>query len=410
MAQKDGRALPKDMALPLMGNRRDIDTFVIPCLARGELLDPSIPTLREASGGVYEVWRPLEIPVKYPVISRKTRKPELREKTWTAVPGSVLRPKFRDATKAERLCLGPDPEFELDYSFVYTGKVSVLILTHHDDLESIWRLLARHLPANYIGMDLVVQGKRIVTCGKIEVIEDALARVKALRRTIQSKLEIDDPDSSDQAREMAAELALGLKGTTLPLINAREALELAAEAGNDAGVITSLFDAQGALNAAQMHTGVILMKTLDQTTRLLRMIRKVQYGYDHAYIALGELYQEVVELEKRLLRGETQGVPTACQRLATKALTIEARFIRVAPYDPWREALYNQRGRGLARAIINLRNGDVTTAKHNLVLALMARAKMVQGTGPGLGEITRIKTRIRQAVPEADQALALELQ
>jgi len=401
MAQKE-RALPLPLAEELTSNRAYFDD-IVGMLARGIDMPPDSPVFRDSSGGIYEVWDDIEIVVPYVTMTQKG--PKLHAAIWVAEAGDALLPIMREATEAELLCLGTRRQYTVPHRFVSIGQeVLVRILAHHEDALSVWRQLARHIPATYLGRRYRIQNEPVIVPGRIDTIRLLLDLLTEAEKDLAKNIGNVDETRQQAVRDMAELAAVSLeRRQTLPQVTARQALTEIEHDETSEGMLDCIFRARGALAAEELHHAAIVQAELDRATKLVKMLHRIQEGTDHAFIALGKLTREVFELFEAVMRDDIS--PRTLQRVAgfgRRARNLHARFIRVCAFKPWREPVFSERGLGLRHAadvlstpnvkpVASVLVNELGTALRFLTNALSAYEKLVEGEGPEKGEITRIK-------------------
>lgn len=402
MAQKY-RALPLPLAEKYIGDSDYFDA-VVGNLARGWKFKPESRVFRLSSGGIYEVWDDIEIVVPYVTMTNKG--PKLHASVWTSEAGDALRPRLRDATEAELLCIGTRRELSVPHNFVSVGqRVMVRILEHHEDAMSVWRQLAKHIPANYLGRRYDIQKETVIIPGKIDSIRLMLDLLIEARQDLADRIGNVGEERRQSVKSMAEMVVTELeRKQTFPQISARQALTELGVAESDEVMLDCIFKAEGALKAEELQAAVITEVELDRATTLVKMLHRIQDGTDHAFIALGKLCQDVFRLKEMLMRDAitVQEAFYKIVKLGQRARNLYARFLRVCVFKPWHEPVSSERGLGLfhaANCLMRCSQGaskldQLTTlnaALRFLSNALSAYEKLVEGEDPHKGEITNIK-------------------
>jgi hypothetical protein len=247
-----------------------------------------------------------------------------------------------------------------------------------------------------------VRGQFVITTGRIQSIQETMDLLDEARERLVSMTGVEKPNEWCEEHHQIVVAAENLEGmATTRIMSAKQSLYYAAEAESRRAAAWKVFEAHGDLAAEEFRLGVILTATLDKALGVVKMIYKIQRGADDKFIALGDLYNEVLEVLQRQRQGEL-GADDALRvgaELAAKADEIARDLVLFLPFDPWRAALFGPRGlKTLLNAISDLRQGMFLPALKKLAVVLRALSKLVEGADARAGEITEIKRLARRRI------------
>ncbi|PIS12386.1 hypothetical protein COT70_01180 [candidate division WWE3 bacterium CG09_land_8_20_14_0_10_47_33] len=396
MAQK-GHSLYYTQGVPLQGTREQVYGTTLLKVAGGSALDPNDPVFRETSFGFWEVWDRVAIKVTFPKLATRgdVKVIEFQTDTWKAEHGHVLRPMWRPATDAEKLCLRTRRRAYLPTGFsMFGGRLHVRILEHFDSLDPLIRQLQYHIPASYMGLDLLVRGEHVVTCGDTDsirimdgLLDDAYSLLCQGLKTQLARI--------GQAKEIIGQVATLLMGAkTAPKVAAWQILATALAQGGTTEISRSLLEARARLTEEEIYHGVIVAATIDNARRAVKMVYKVQQGVDGLFERLGKLFLYVNPMRFTTPQGSN------LERAAQAAERIWREACQIGISNPYCAVVQSSDGKGVKRACDNLRAGNTKTASHNLALTIGTWIKIAKGEGPQRGFITDIAERARREYPQ----------
>lgn len=378
------RALYYSLAAPQFGTRTEVDNGTLQRVRNFKSLRADDPAFRLTSSGVaIEVWEPAQINFHYPVLNDQGEL-ILKDTTWEVQPGDALRSVWRRATAAERAWYESSRRTFLPTDFAFFGETLYAhILIHFDDLYALFRQLLYHIPDSYLGTKLKIRGSWAVVPGRLDNIKRMRTLLSGARDILNQK-GVPFPDRKAVVSQAAVRVAEKLEHRGgVPLVMASRAINEALGTDSASVLAQALFEADSRLAEENLRHGEIVMQTVDNALRVVRMIHEIETGVDAAFKELTNVFS-CVRVRDRSLR---------------TADSLWTRLVRICPFNPYRAAIFSERGRGLYRAASNLRRANYDTAENNLRLATSALRKLVSGEGPTSGQITRTRRRAQRAYP-----------
>jgi hypothetical protein len=381
------RALYYSLAAPQFGTRTEVDNGTLQRVRNFKPLRADDPAFRLTSSGVaVEVWEPVQISFHYPALNTEGEL-ILKDATWEVQPGDALRSVWRRATAAERAWVESSRRTFLPTDFAFFGETLYAhILIHFDDLYALFRQLLYHIPDSYLGTKLSIRGSWVVVPGQLDNIKRMRALLSGARDILHQK-GIPLPDRKAVVSEAAVKVAEKLEHRgSVPLVMASRAIGQALGADSASVLAQAIFEADSRLAEENLRHGEIVMQTIDNALRVVRMIHEIETGVDAAFKQLSEIFSYVRARDRISWSGRTADL-------------LWTRLVRICPFNPHRAALFSQSGRGIYRAVSNLHWHNPDTAENNIRLTMGAIRKFVSGERPTPGQMTRTRRRAQRAYP-----------